>query len=124
MSYEVTISANGKRIPRGKIVVDPDGVKTWETHVTESRHLFKAKDAWTVSETILTQLQELGVGRIRYIITDSNDEVYEVDMLKFMTLAAVLDQDGWKATTEEQYALPRRLWRKRGSRLEQLALPL
>jgi len=121
---QITVFPDGKRIPRGKIVVDDDDVRTWETRVRESKHLFRALDAWTVSETVLRQLVELRVGRIRYVVADRDGEIYEVDLDKFRALAQELDQSGWKAATEVQYALPRRLWKRRESAHKQLALQI
>ncbi len=121
---EVTVFVNGRRIPRGRIVVDPDGSRTWECRVRERKHLYRAFDAWTISETVLKQLNDLNIGRIRLIVVDRDGEIYEVDLETFKSLAEELDQSGWKLATERQYALPRRLWRKRGAVGRQLALQL
>jgi len=96
----ITVFADGKRMPRGRVIVDPDGVKTWETRVRESKHLYRALDAWTISETILGQLEDLHVGRIRFVVADRNNEIYEVSLDKFRSLAQELDQTGWRSATE------------------------
>ena len=111
---EVTVFVNGRTIPRGKVIVDPDGVRTWECRVRESRHLYRNLDAWTISEAILAQLRELGIGRIRFIEIDQGGEIYEIPVDEFVERAILLDQEGWRAKTEPQWAVPRRFWRKRG----------
>jgi hypothetical protein len=119
------ISPQGRRVPRGRIVVE-EGERIWECRVWESRHLYHALDAWTISETILTQLQALGVDRIRFVVVDQDRESYEITLEEFLARAAPLDQSGWTKRTEEQYALSRRLWfwKKRESAARQLQLEL
>jgi hypothetical protein len=120
---EITVlRADGQVIPRGRIVVDRDGLRTWECRVRESKHLYKRLDAWTVSKVILKQLQDLGVERIRFIVLDQGGEIYEVSLAEFLELAEPLDQSGWKQETEPQYGLARRHWQKRESAVRQLAL--
>lgn len=88
----------------------------------ERKHLYRHLDAWTVSETILKQLQDLEVTRIRLVVTDQAGEIYEVALDKFVELAEPLDQSGWRQQTEAQYALARRRWERRGNPAKQLAL--
>ncbi len=118
---QITVIVGGWSIPRGRIVVE-DGVCIWETRVRESRHLYRALDAWTVSESILAQLRDLGVDRIRYVVTDRDGESYEVPLSEFLERAEPLDQSGWAKRTEEQWALPRRFWQRWESTVRQLAL--
>lgn len=121
---QVTVlSPQGRRIPRGQIVVE-DGGRIWETRVRESRHLYRARDAWTISETILAQLRDLGVGRIRFVVVDRGGEICEVSLSEFLKLAEPLDQSGWKRKTEKQLALPRRFWDRRESAQAQRQLAL
>lgn len=123
---EVTILVDGKRIPRGKIIVDEDGRHTWVCRVDEERHLFRKLDAWTLSETILGQLIARDVDVVR-LEERRTGAVYEVPLRTFLAEAVELEQRGWRAATEKQYALPRARWRlvKPGKRVpEQLALGL
>lgn len=124
MMRAVTVFANGRYIPRGKVVIDPDDVRTWECRVREFKHLYRRFDAWTVSEEILRQLRDLGIRRIRYVVVDRGGESYEVELSEFLKRAKPLDQSGWTKRTEEQWALPRRYWEKRESARKQLALQL
>lgn len=105
----VRIDLNGRRIPRGRIVKSADGTLTWETQVREDRHLFRTKDAWTLTDTVLKQLIAYGVERIRLKVRDTG-EIYEVELKTFLNEAEKLDQTGWKAHTERQFALPRDEW--------------
>ncbi len=124
MRQVTVVGPEGRTILRGKIVVE-DGVRIWETKVRESRHLFRALDAWTLSETILRQLQDLEVERIRLIVADRDGEIYEVSVADFLKQAELLDQSTWSNRTEEQYALPRKHWElKRGSTHRPLQLAL
>jgi len=133
---QITVLRDGRALPCGKILIDPDGVKVWERKVSERRHLFRygrawdgteVKDAWTIGEELLGQLREIGVGRIRYLPTQRGRcgaEVYEVEMAEFLKQARELDQSEWTCKTEPQWALPRRFWEKRGSEAKQLQLEL
>lgn len=123
MRQVTVVSPDGREIPRGKLLVE-DGVRIWETKVRESRHLFRALDAWTVSGTILRQLQDLSVDRIRFVAVDTG-EIYEVGLSEFIQRAEPLDQSGWSTRTETQYALTRKHWElKQGSAQKQLQLAL
>lgn len=117
----VVILRDGRRIPRGRIIEDPDGTLTWETHVRESKHLFRRLDAWTLSDTVLKQLIARGVERIRLRVRETG-EIYEVDLTKFAMEAEELDQTGWRSATERQYALPRHKWERKGIGAKQLSL--
>ncbi len=90
----------------------------------ESKHLYRRMDAWTLSATILTQLQDLEVERIRLIVADQGGEIYQVSLAAFLNRAEPLDQSEWCQRTEEQYALPRRFWERRENAHKQLALQL
>ena len=117
----VVILRDGRRIPRGRIVEDADGKLTWQTQVSESKHLFRRLDAWTLSDTILQQLIARGVERIRLKVRETG-EIYECDLMFFATEAEELDQAGWRSATERQYALPRHKWERKGSGVKQLSL--
>jgi hypothetical protein len=120
---QITVIADGRSIPRGRIL-SGNGERIWETKVRESKHLFKRMDSWTISESILAQLRDLEIGRIRFVVTDKGGESYEVSLSEFLERAEPLDQSEWARKTEAQYALPRRFWQRRESAQKQLALPL
>ena len=119
---EVTVLVGGRRVPRGRIRVE-SGRRIWQCKVTERRHLFKAKDAWTLSDTVLKQLIAFGVDLIRLRVRETG-EIYEIELDKFLSDAEELDQSGWRQVTERQYGLPRRYWKRRRSRVRQLSLQL
>lgn len=131
ITMQVTVPGpQGRRIKRGQIKVE-NGVRIWETRVQAYRrdgrpkHLFAAQDAWTLSSTILGQLQELGVDRVRFVATDLS-ETYQISLSEFFRLAEPLDQSKWSGRTEKQYALPRKYWEKtrESANRRQLALQL
>lgn len=130
VSRVTVITPRGHRIKRGKII-DEEGIRVWETRVQAYRadgrpkHLFVSRDAWTLSSTILGQLQELGVDRVRFVATDLS-ETYQISLSEFFRLAEPLDQSKWSGRTEKQYALPRKYWEKtrESANRRQLALQL
>lgn len=121
---------DGRKVKRGKIK-DESERRVWETRVRaykedgSPKHLFAARDAWTLSSTILRQLQALAVDEVRFVATDLG-ETYEVQLREFINRADPLPQKGWGKQTEKQFALARRFWVKtrESEQPKQLALAL
>lgn len=92
------------RTPEGKVIarVRREGEVFVLVRRVHEKHRFRVRDAWSLGEHALRQVQEIPVARLRYI---ADDGTYEVGLCTFLRDAECLS-----FTHEAQHVLPRQRW--------------
>lgn len=92
------------RAPEGKVIahVRREGEALVLVRRVREKHRFRVRDAWSLGEHALRQVQEIPVARLRYIADDGK---YEVDLPTFLREGELLP-----FAHEAQHVLPRARW--------------
>jgi len=94
------------RAPNGCVIADiydEGGIRVAERHVTQARHLYRGRNAWTLGERALLQARTLRVELLRYVTPTGTYEV------AFPVFAKEAERIGF--AHEAQFVLPRHTWR-------------
>ncbi len=105
--YHAQLSDSPKpiRVPGGRVigrVIEEAGRRVFVRHVTWARHFFRLGDGWSLSASVLAQLERHGVSLIRYF--DDDRGIWEVALADLLRLAER------RHYGEEQFILPRARW--------------